>query len=142
MTPQEPNHERRCIDWIIAGLGVILAVLLFFFVEQYQSLRRASVISAREAWLTNALKNHPHLTASETDVIRTWMTFDYLNKLFMLPSDYLKTQLSISDPAYPKLTISTFAKDTKQAASSTLMEVESAVRQYLANPPPANTSST
>lgn len=142
MPPRKPNNERRFIDWIIAGLGVILAILLFFFVRQYQSLWRTSIISARESWLTNALKNHPHLTASDTDVIRTWMTFDYLNKLFMLPSDYLKIQLSISDPTYPKLTIGAFAKDSKQPASSTLMNVQNAIQQYLANPVPANASST
>jgi hypothetical protein len=137
-----PNNERRLIDWIIAALGIILAVLLFLLVRQYQTLRRESIISARESWLTNALKNHPHLTASDASVIRTWMTFDYLNKLFILPPEYLKAQLSITDPAYPKLTVGKFAKDINQSASSTLTEVQNAVGQYLTNPLPANASST
>ena len=61
----KPNDERRFIDWIIAVLGIVLAVLLFFLVRQYQTLRREAIVSARESWLTNALKNHPHLTASD-----------------------------------------------------------------------------
>ena len=126
-----PNNERRLIDWLIAALGILLAILLFFLVRQYQTLRRESIISARESWLTNALKNHPHLTASDASIIHSWMTFDYLNKLFNLPPEYLKTQLSVSDPAYPKLTISKFAKDIRQPASSTLAEVQNAMRQYL-----------
>lgn len=130
------------MDWFIAALGVLLAILLFFLVRQYQILRRESIISARESWLMNALKNHPHLTANDTGVIRSWMTFDYLNKLFNLPPDYLKTQLSVTDPAYPKLTIGTLAKDAGRQASSTLAEVQNDVRQYLSNPLPANTSST
>lgn len=139
---QKPNDKRRFIDWLIAALGVVLAVLLFFLVRQYQILRRESIISARESWLMNALKNHPHLTASDVSFISSWMTFDYLNKLFNLPPEYLKIQLSISDPAYPKLIIGNFAKDAHRTASGTLEEVQNAVRQYLTNPLPANTSST
>jgi hypothetical protein len=137
-----PNNERHFIDWLIAALGVLLAILLFFLVRQYQILRRESIISARESWLMNALKNHPHLMANDTGAIRSWMTFDYLNKLFNLPPDYLKTQLSVTNPAYPRLTIGTFAKDVGQPASSTLTKIQNDVRQYLANPLPANTSST
>lgn len=143
MSPsQKSNGERRLIDWIIAGLGIILAVLLFLLVRQYQTLRRESFISARESWLMSALKDHPHLTVSDANVIRTWMTFDYLNKLFSLPPEYLKTQLSVTDPTYPKLTIGKFAKDIGQPASSTLVEIQSAVRQYLENPLSPDTSST
>jgi len=139
---QEPNGERRFIGWIIAGLGVVLAVLFFFLVLQYRTLRREAIMSARESWLMNALKNHPHLMANDASAIRSWMTFDYVDKLFDLPQEYLKAQLSITDPAYPKLTIGKFAKNMHQSASSTLGEVQNAVRQYLTKPFPANTSST
>ncbi len=139
---QKPNGERRLIDWIIAGLGVILAILLFFLVREYQALRRESIINARESWLTATLKDHHHLTVNDVSVIRSWMTFDYLNNLFAVPPEYLKTQLSVKDPTYPKLTIGKFAKDIGQPASSTLEEAQNAVRQYLANSPPANATST
>jgi hypothetical protein len=142
---QKPDGERRLIDWIIAALGIILAVLLFLLVREYQTLRHTSfinAINARESSLTAALQDHHHLTPSDADVIRTWMTFDYLNKLFALPPDYLKTQLGVTDASYPKLTISKFARDIGQPASSTLMEVQNAVGQYLTNPLPANASST
>ena len=139
---QKPGDERRLIDWFIAAFCIILAILLFFLVRQYQTLRRESVISARESWLTNALKSHPHVTANDASAIRSWMTFDYVNKLFSLPSDYLKTQLSISDPTYPKLTIGKFARDINQSASGTLEAAQNSVRAYLAHPIPANASST
>lgn len=143
MSPSEkPNKERRFIDWTIAGLGIILAVLLFFFVRQYQTLRHEAILSARESWLMNAIKNHPHLTVNDVSAIHTWMTFDYLDKLFNLPPEYLKARLSVSDTRYPKLTIGEFAEDTKQSASGTLMEVQNAVRLYITNLSPLNTSST
>ena len=138
---QKPDHERHLIEWLIAVLGILLIILLFFFVRQYQTLRRESIISARESWLMTALKNHHHLTSTDASVIRSWMTFDYLNKLFDVPPEYFKTQLSITDPTYPKLTIGKFAKDIGQPSSSTLAGVQGAVRHYLVNPAPANTSS-
>ena len=139
---QKPDGERHFIDWTIAALGIILAVLLFLLVRQYQTLRREAIISARESWLMSALKKHPYLTANYASAIRSWMTFDYLNKLFNLPPQYLKTQLAIPDPAYPTLTISKFAKDIHETPSSTLQATQDAVRQYLAKPIPANASST
>ena len=83
------------------------------------------IISARESWLTNTIKNHPHLTVNDVNVIRTWMTFDYLNKLFTLPPEYLKARLRYFEPAYPKLTIGEFAKDINDnPPPRTLMEVQ------------------
>jgi hypothetical protein len=141
-SPQQPTGEKHFIGWVIAGLGIVLVVLFFFLNRQYQTLRREQIVSARRSWIMNAIKNHPHLTASDAGIIRSWMTFDYLNSSFNLPATYLKTQLSISDPTYPKLTIGKFAKDTNQSASSTLGAVQNAVRQYLSAPVFKNTSST
>lgn len=138
---KQQKDERHLIDWLIAGLGILLAVLLFFFVRQYRTLQREKIISARESWITNALKNHH--TTNDTDVISSWMTFDYVNQLFNLPSGYLKTQISISESAYPNLTINKFSKDIRQTASSTLAAVRNAVQEYLANQSSTvNTSST
>ena len=55
-------------------------------------------------------------------------------QLFDLPPEYLKNQLAISDPNYPKLTISKFSKDITQSASGTLEEVQNAVGRYLGRP--------
>ena len=145
-SPQKSKSERRLIDWLIAIVGVALAVLLFFFVQQYRTLRRESLINAREAFLAATFRDHAPVTSSDASNIRTWMTFDYVNKLFSLPLNYLKSTLSISSTAYPKLTIGAFAKQTHANASSTLVNIQSAVRQYLMNAAQTstapNTSST
>ena len=141
MNPSEKqNNERRIIDWLIAIFCIALAILLFFFVRQYQTLRRESLISARELSLMNAIKNHAHPTVDDVNAVRSWMTFDYINKLFSLPPNYLKGQLSISNPAYPKLTIGAFDKGIHADASSTLSNVQNAVRQYLINTAPTSTT--
>ncbi len=140
MIPQKPENERHLIDWLIAALGVVLAVLLFFFVRQYQVLRREEIISARESWIADVLKNHHSI--SDVSIISPWMTFDYVDKLFNLPPAYLKSQLSVADPAYPNLTLGKFSKGIGQDVSSTVEEIRNAVQNYLATQPPANTSST
>jgi len=140
--PQGTEKERHLIDYLIAILGILLAILLFFLVRQYEILRREQIIGARESWIMAALKNHQNPVINEVADIRAWMTFDYLNKRFDLPPDYLRDRLSISDPAYPRLTIGKFAKDLKQSASSTLTEVQNVLQQDLAPPNLGNTSST
>ncbi len=51
--------------------------------------------------------------------ISSWMTFDYINKVFHLPPSYLKDVFKISDQKYPRITIEQLSKETK--ASSTIL---------------------
>ncbi len=43
--------------------------------------------------------------------IQSWMTFDYLNKVFHLPKTYLQTNLNIQDARYPNISIRQYARD-------------------------------
>lgn len=127
----KPNNQRSIIDWVIAGLGVILAVLLFFLVRQYSSLRRNTILRGQTTWVTTALRDRAQSAAASAETIQSWMTFDYVNKVFYLPPEYLKTRLAIADPRYPKLTIGEFAEDNHRGTSSTLNDARTAVQQYL-----------
>lgn len=139
-SPQPPDEQRRLIDWIVAGLGVVLAVLLFFLVRQSEVLRRESMANAHLARIAAALRD-PAAVASGTAMIQSWMTFDYINRVFALPPDYLKTDLSVADARYPRLTVGEFAEDDRASASSTLINVQNAVRDYLLGTVPAAASS-
>lgn len=48
-------------------------------------------------------------TPSAVD-IETWMTFDYVNVVYKIPSTYLSNTLGISDSRYPNLRIDAYAK--------------------------------
>jgi hypothetical protein len=67
----------------------------------------------------------------EPAAIATWMTFDYLNMVFKLPPDYLKTSLSITDARYPRLTIKRLAADQKADPAIALTAVKAAVQAFL-----------
>ncbi len=137
---RRPDQERKIIDWIIAGLGILLALLLFVLLLQYESLRQDEAIRARTEWFVNALRDRTGSAAASAATIQSWMTFDYLDRAFGLPQTYLQERLAITDPRYPKLTIGEFAEDNHAAASSTLNAVRAAVEAYLSAPPSAASS--
>lgn len=42
--------------------------------------------------------------------IEGWMTFDYINKVYEIPSSYLQTHLSLTDIRYPYVSIDKYAR--------------------------------
>jgi len=48
---------------------------------------------------------HGYLEHTQSGMIRSWMTFKYINKVYNLPDDYLKKELNITDARYPNMTI-------------------------------------
>jgi hypothetical protein len=120
----------KYLRWILSGLIAILVILLVFLFVQYQSLRRAQIISDHEFLRSQILERHAPLPPSEASVVRSWMTFDYINKIFGLPSDYLKTQLTISDLRYPRLTVATYAGSVGIDQATMLNNIENAIHNY------------
>ena len=118
------------MKYVIVVLFILLAILLGFGIKDYLSLRRAQIISARELFLANALKKHGPLPVSDTGIIRPWMTFDYVNRLFGLSPGYLKSALSVTDPSYPKLSISGYAKYAHEDVNTLLTNLQGAVQSY------------
>ncbi len=133
--PVEPNHRNqrlaRQVKYTLIILAIILAVLVVFFVLQYRALRRAQIMNAREFFIASFVKYHGPLTASDVGLIRSWMTFDYLDKIFNLPPDYLRTRLSIADPHYPQLSLGGYARSRSLDPTAFLNQVEIAVCEYL-----------
>jgi hypothetical protein len=122
---------KSYIKYAIIFLVILLLVLCFFLVRDYVTLRHAQIISARELQLSALFKAHGPLTASDVAVMRPWMTFDYINKLFNIPPDYLKNTLSIRDPSYPQLSLYGYANHQHLNITMVMSEVESSTRSYL-----------
>jgi len=68
--------------------------------------------------------------------ISPWMTFDYITKIFHLPSTYLEQTLQIHDSKYPLITISQYAKKTNTNTSLLIEKLQTAVKNYLASSTP------
>jgi hypothetical protein len=77
-------------------------------------------------------KNHAPLTADYVNLIDTWMTFSYINTIFKLPADYLKTNLNITDMRYPNITLGGYIIKNKLDKNIYLESVKKAVSDYFA----------
>jgi hypothetical protein len=132
MIPPEDRKTGRHIKYIIIGTAIVLLILFCLLVINYRALRRAQILNTRGIWFSLVLKNHGSLPVTDVSFIRPWMTFDYVNKLFNVPSDYLATHLSITDARYPRLSLSQYAKTNHFDSTFVTSEVESAVGHYLA----------
>ncbi len=62
------------------------------------------------------------------------MTFEYLNRAFGLPLDYLQTTLTITDSHYPYLSIARYAHEKNVNEGAFLGQVQAAVRGYTTAP--------
>ena len=137
--PQHDHHhtERYIRYALIAAVGtlVILVVVLTF---QYVALRREQVLNGRLLHYSRLFTPSATLSPSDAGIIRPWMTFDYLNHLFALPSSYLQSHLAITDTRYPHLTITAYANAVHEDQTATLNDIEDAIRAYL----PATSTST
>ena len=118
---------------IVIGLVALLVVLSLFLLGQYFALRRASLISAHELWLSTVLHEHGPITANDVSFIRSWMTFDYVNKLFGLPPGYLEDRLSITDPRYPQMSLGSYASHNHIDLADLTSELDAAIKDYLTN---------
>lgn len=122
-------NTKKYIKYILVALGIVLIILCVALFLEYRNLRRSQIIRAH-GWQFPFAQNHKPLTSSDVNLIRSWMTFDYLNKAFNLPPEYLKTQLSISDIHYPRLSLSHYVKNHNIDADTFLTEVKNAVHNY------------
>jgi len=67
------------------------------------------------------------LTASD---LQSWMTFSYINFVFKLPPNYLRSSLNIQDPRYPNIQIRRYVRLYKLSLSTFLASIEHAVTVY------------
>ncbi len=70
-------------------------------------------------------------TPSDVDLIQGWMTIAYINRMYGLPADYLKTQLNLTNPKYPNIVIEDIAKQKKMTTNALVEQLKQRVAQHL-----------
>jgi len=132
--------------WLTFGIWVIIVLILVGMIMFLKTGR-----TNYNRFATNNLRNfYSHLSSSsplipkitikrqqttlglnDLNIIQSWMTFDYLNKAFNLPPDYLKTSLAINNPQYPLLTINHYSHLQATSTAEILSLVQKAIANYL-----------
>jgi hypothetical protein len=121
--------ESRLLKAVLLVAIFALLLLALLLIAQYQGLRRENLVPQHHSILSS-LKQNGTLAPQDSNLIGTWMTFDYIDYIFSLPPSYLQNALSIHDPRYPHVTIEEYAEDAHLGLNGTLQAVQAAVRSY------------
>ena len=108
------SAKKNMLIFVI--LLVLLVLVLVSFVRSLDSF-----------YSTGQLRIHhrnQQISSEQINNIRGWMTFDYINVVFKLSSDYLKNGLNITDPKYPNLRIDQYAKKQKINVQQVLLTIQ------------------
>lgn len=120
-------HEKlRIIGWgAVVLVGSIFVVLFFITLRQPKSAQRFS--------LHPTFSTHRRTPVEVKDVvyIGPWMTFDYVNKLFLLPDDYLKQSLQVTNSKYPFITLGRYAREMNINNDELIKNIRSDIEEYL-----------
>ena len=113
-------------------LTVVVLFFVFILAEAY------SFKNNSHPFLKNYIANHRHRPTLLRDpsYISSWMTFDYINKVFNIPPQYFEVSLQIQDPKYPFITIKQYARKINLPDTVLLERVREAIRGFLVIPKP------
>ena len=126
------NQKNWFHRHIVLILLIVIAVLGMFLIQNYygRHLRRPHFINSYMTWI-NQKRSRAPLKATDVGLIRPWMTFDYIDKLFNIPAGYLKSQMNITDAHYPKLTLAGYARNQHTPISTIISDTASSTKYYL-----------
>jgi hypothetical protein len=117
----------------LAGVTLLVFLLLLSsFIKDLTRLHRGGVFVNHGLFTS---RSRP-LTPVNADMIQGWMTFDYINKVFQLPADYLKTTFDIKETSYPRVTIAKIARAKSESLTFYLDAVKAAIRAFSASSTP------
>jgi hypothetical protein len=129
------KNDNHLTPWeLVLVIATALAFLISFvlIIHTFHTLSRNGSLNP----IYHPHQQHLHRQLQVGNVMG-WMTFDYINRSFSLPADYLKTKLNITDKKYPNISLNTWAKESNQVPNKVIEDVKTAVDEYL-NPPILN----
>ena len=124
---EHKREKKFLIISIIATISVlILLCAVLFFVARSANRTHPNSLSN----FLSAERQRGPLPLAQANLVRQWMTFDYINKLFDLPENYLKTTFSISDSRYPVLSLSEYRESISTTSPTFIENVQKAIMTY------------
>ena len=120
---------------IIISLILVSIITWSFSVLEYYNLRNnINYLSLREDLRFLRIPSHK-LSASDVDLIGSWMTFYYINEVFNIPDLILKDKLNIINKRYPNISIRQYVKDESINTEIFLENVKKIVKEYILTNP-------
>ena len=129
MDHQPQHHYGKHYAAILALLALVFVMLCVALIAEYRELRRENIMNFHASWFA-AFHHRMPLGPSDTDMVESWMTFDYINRIFNLPPEYLKASLQIADSHYPRISVSKYAKSQGIMPDQFVTRIQAAIRNY------------
>jgi len=128
----ESERSNRYAKIAIAILVAVLIILCVFLVRQYQTISHYKAITAERMHFAALTREHS-LGIKETELIESWMTFDYVSASFKVPVPYLRNALKIASSTldYPNITLAHYARTVATSSEAVVEDVRAAVRGFL-----------
>jgi hypothetical protein len=115
----------------VITLCFFLGISIYIFSNSYLRLHKSGAFRLRHPGPPNGQGRTPPTISIEN--IQSWMTFDYLNKVFMLPPEYLQKELAITDNFYPRITIRKAAAEAMTNQTLYLKHLQDLIENYDSN---------
>jgi hypothetical protein len=124
--------HRRLVILVIILLVLVAISLGAVLVYKYSQIEPLRVINQER--ISRLARDHIQLGPNDVQMIASWMTFDYVNHVFGLPNDYLRSTFSINDTRYPHLALSRYAPEVLLAPDAFTSQIQTAVKNYFSLP--------
>lgn len=116
--------SNKYTKYLIIFLVVVILILW--------SLLVFKKIQITERIIHNPLSKFNRETSiNDVNFIEWWMTFRYINIVFKVPGDYLKTKLNINDKKYPNISLWKYARNSKIDNNVFLDQIKEHIREYI-----------
>jgi hypothetical protein len=122
------SHQKK----IFRITGTVILALLFIMTFVWFIVTTKELYRSGELQMNYAEEHNPNYSnrTLSIDLIRPWMTFDYINFIFKLPPEYLKNTLVVTDPRYPNIRIDRYVKHHNLNTSLFLQNIKQAITNY------------
>lgn len=115
----------RKIGIIVLMLFCLISLLSLIFV--FQQYSKSGKLEIEYKINGKPTEKHQPMRVSN---IEPWMTFNYLNIVFELDTDYLKHYLNINDTRYPNISINMYARHYDLSSEDFLENIKQAITNY------------
>jgi hypothetical protein len=129
--PMKIKKEERTIVIVVSLLVIGIIVLAVLLIRDYRTLNRSGYINFVHGYRARMARIHAPLTVNDLNVIQSWMTFDYINRIFAVPPSVLQTALKVADVHYPRLSVHEYAEAGHISVDVALQNIKDSLRSYL-----------
>ena len=124
--------HKRLIIFITAVLVIVLIILCIVLAREYSKVAPGRIINRDR--FSHFNREHIILGPGDTQVITSWMTFEYINHIFSLPPEYLRNTLLLQDIRYPRISLMQYAQLNHMSPDTFTVQVQTAVKNYFPKP--------